>query len=80
MWCPSCKKELHCGCKSCLKQHAGREGNLVVHYDSAESESCPHCNYRQTIHFWYDWQFSCLEKDDAHYVPPPAVPPPSMWH
>lgn len=62
MYCPKCKKSLHCGCNSCIKKNPDRPGNMI--WDkTGELESCPYCGFKEHADYWFDWQFYDLDEE-----------------
>lgn len=78
MRCPECEKGLRCGCNSCRKHSPNRENNMIHSFDENDVaiQECPYCGYKQTIDFWYEWQFACLDESECMYRP--MEKPPSL--
>lgn len=61
MYCPKCKAELNCGCKSCMGHSPDKPNKMIIsdivqgiHDGNDWNESCPCCNYTMSIHQWFD--------------------------
>lgn len=50
MICPACKKEYHCGCKSCSAR--SKDGKVLSIQNDDDTVSCGHCKH--TMHY-DDW-------------------------
>ena len=53
MFCPNCKKESSCGCKSCQERPAEFKRNIM----EGETIECPHCGFKSNYDIWLDFEY-----------------------
>ena len=51
MYCPDCKSNLSCGCKSCMEHSPKKPNKMIMHYN--DDEECPVCNKRMNVYEWF---------------------------
>jgi DNA-directed RNA polymerase subunit RPC12/RpoP len=58
MFCPNCKKELSCGCKSCAERPAKFKRNIM----EGDTIECPYCQFKSSFDVWLDYEYSQYDK------------------
>lgn len=57
MFCPNCKKESSCGCKSCKDRPAKFKRNVM----EVNTIECPYCNFKSSYDAWLDYEYENYE-------------------
>ncbi len=53
MFCPNCKKELSCGCKSCAERPAEFKRNIM----EGNNITCGYCGFTSNCDLWLDFEY-----------------------
>ncbi len=54
MFCPNCKKESSCGCKSCQERTSEFKRNIM----KADTIECAYCGFKSSFDVWLDYEYS----------------------